>query len=326
MHSLSPGSTEAEKKNGSDSLNRLPNSADVEQVLANIQKDGYCVIKGLATPDLMGKIAKDMDPWIARTCYGKDEAVGTRTRRTGSLIARSPYGRKLIMEPLVLAAARRWLSHASAIQLNNAQILSVGPGAKGQPIHIDEHSWDFQVFDRPIMFNTIWALTEFTEANGATRIVPGSHTLPAGINYQYDETVPVTMDQGDVLLYSGKLYHGAGANTTSDKVRQGITITYVVGWLRQEENHYLGCPPEIARTLPDDLLRLMGYQIGSHGIGWFRDYEDPIAAVRDIPYEQIGYIEAVKRSLQAAGEDQAAVLFSQEQALADERKRENTRS
>lgn len=300
-------------------LNRLPKTAVVEEVMEKIHADGYCIVEGLAGDQLMDKMAQEMDPWVEKTCYGKDEIMGMRTRRTGSLIARSTYARKLIMDPLVLGACGNMLSRASTFQINNAQILSVGPGAQGQPIHIDEHTWDFQEFSEPIMCNTIWAMSEFTEEIGATRIIPGSHNLPAGIHYEYEDTIPAEMNRGDVMIYSGKMYHGAGANTTKDRVRQGVSITYIVGWLRQEMNQFLDCPMEIARTLPDDLLKVMGYQLGSHGLGWWRDYEDPLAAVRSLPYEQFAYMDAVRRALDARQETQAMVYLSQGEQLAEQR-------
>jgi ectoine hydroxylase-related dioxygenase (phytanoyl-CoA dioxygenase family) len=163
--------------------------------------------------------------------------------------------------------------------------------------------WDFYEFpqDYHVQCNTIWAMTDFTEANGATRIVPGSHKLPLGLNFKTEDTVPVVMNRGDMMVYSGKLYHGAGANTTKDLVRKGINITYAVGWVRQEENQYLACPPEVARSLPDELLAVMGYSLGANAVGYWRDTEDPLSAVRSMPYEQFVYVDTVRKSVREAG-------------------------
>jgi ectoine hydroxylase-related dioxygenase (phytanoyl-CoA dioxygenase family) len=86
------------------------------------------------------------------------------------------------------------------------------------------------------------------------------------------------MEKGSVLLYSGSVNHGGGANRT-DRVRIGINITYNLAWLRQEENQYLATPPEIAKTLPVELLRLMGYERGAYALGYIDDLRDPIEAV-----------------------------------------------
>jgi ectoine hydroxylase-related dioxygenase (phytanoyl-CoA dioxygenase family) len=130
-----------------------------------------------------------------------------------------------------------------------------------------------------VQCNTIWALTDFTAANGATRIVPGSHRLDDGLQLAEGDTEPAEMPAGSVLFYTGSLYHGAGANR-SDAVRAGINITYAVSWLRQEENQYLSCPAEIARELPDDLLRLMGYARGAYALGYVDDLRDPLEVLK----------------------------------------------
>jgi ectoine hydroxylase-related dioxygenase (phytanoyl-CoA dioxygenase family) len=86
------------------------------------------------------------------------------------------------------------------------------------------------------------------------------------------------MTRGSALFYTGKVYHGAGENR-SDKVRQAINITYAVGWVRQEENQYLTTPLEVARTLPEDLLKVMGYQMGCFAMGYVGDFEDPMTVL-----------------------------------------------
>jgi ectoine hydroxylase-related dioxygenase (phytanoyl-CoA dioxygenase family) len=82
-----------------------------------------------------------------------------------------------------------------------------------------------------------------------------------------------------VLLYTGSLYHGGGANH-SDSTRYGLNITYAVSWLRQEENQYLSVPFEIARTLDEPLLRLMGYARGAYALGYVDDLRDPLDVLR----------------------------------------------
>jgi ectoine hydroxylase-related dioxygenase (phytanoyl-CoA dioxygenase family) len=93
------------------------------------------------------------------------------------------------------------------------------------------------------------------------------------------DTIAAVMRRGSVLFYDGKVLHGGGANV-SDGVRRGVNITYAVGWVRQEENQYLACPPETARHLDDDLLRMMGYQEGAFALGYVGDQQDPLAVLR----------------------------------------------
>ena len=88
------------------------------------------------------------------------------------------------------------------------------------------------------------------------------------------------MRAGSVVLYTGAVYHGGGANTTPDQTRIGVNITYSRGWLRQEENQYLAVSRACAETLDEDLLRLMGYQKGAFALGYIDDLRDPISVVR----------------------------------------------
>jgi len=87
------------------------------------------------------------------------------------------------------------------------------------------------------------------------------------------------MPAGSVLFWLGGTLHGAGANV-SDESRDGIVPTYSAAWLRQEENQYLACPPEVARELPEDLARLAGYRRGAYALGYYGDLHDPFDAVR----------------------------------------------
>ena len=86
------------------------------------------------------------------------------------------------------------------------------------------------------------------------------------------------MPRGSVLLYVGSLYHGGGANS-SEASRRGINVGYTLSWLRQEENQYLACPPEVARDLPEEVARLAGYRRGAYALGYYGDLRDPIEAV-----------------------------------------------
>ncbi|MCV7359316.1 phytanoyl-CoA dioxygenase family protein [Mycolicibacterium fluoranthenivorans] len=261
----------------------LPNTATMEQITAALRADGFVIVDNLVPPELMDQIAEELDDYIDDTPNGRDDFVGRLTRRTGALIARSEASRELVMHPLVLSVAAEMLKKATAFQLHLTQIISVYPGETAQPLHRDELAWDFFPFpeDYDVQCNTIWAMTDFTVANGATRVVPGSHKVfdKQGSDYTEADEVRAVMPKGSVFFYTGKVYHSAAPNT-SDMVRQGINITYAVGWVRQEENQYLSTPLEIAKTLDDDLLKVMGYQMGGLAVGYVSDFLDPLSAVR----------------------------------------------
>jgi ectoine hydroxylase-related dioxygenase (phytanoyl-CoA dioxygenase family) len=219
-------------------------------------------------------------PWIEGSASGRDEYDGRHTRRTGMLIARCPTARTLAAHPLAVGVARHLLAQATTIQLHLTQIISIGPGESAQKLHRDQMAFDFFPFpaDYHVQCNTMWALTDFTAANGATQVIPDS----SGVDDAAGPAMPLhqaEMRRGSVLFYEGKVLHGGGANRSTTE-RRGVNITYAVGWVRQEENQYLACPPEIARTLDDDLLKLMGYQQGAFALGYVGDQQDPLSLLR----------------------------------------------
>ena len=259
----------------------LPNDSSAEEVAATVGRDGAAIVDDLAAPELLDRIHEELQPYFQATPEGPDSFSGRLTKRTGALVARSPSCRELVIHPLAVGAAKALLSQATNIQLHLTQAIAIGPGETAQPIHRDQWAFDFFPFPRgyDVQCNTIWALTDFTEENGATRVVPGSNMDEDGRAFEAEETEAAVMHRGSVLFYSGSVYHGGGANRSSS-TRIGLNITYNVAWLRQEENQYLSVPLQVAETLPTDLLRLMGYDRGAYALGYIDDLRDPIEAVR----------------------------------------------
>jgi len=256
---------------------RLSNTATGDEVAAALASEGCAIVERLVSPALLDRARGELDAHITATPFGPDDFTGRRTKRTGGLIARSTTCRELITHPLVLATVGNVLQHVTSFQLHLTQLIAIGPGEPGQPIHRDQWAFDFFPFPSgyEVQCNTIWAMTDFTAANGATRVIPGSNRHADRVEYTHDQCDAAEMPAGSVLFYTGALYHGGGANTSND-TRYGVNITYVVSWLRQEENQYLATPPEIARTLPEPLLRLMGYARGAYALGYVDDMRDPL--------------------------------------------------
>jgi ectoine hydroxylase-related dioxygenase (phytanoyl-CoA dioxygenase family) len=259
---------------------RFAATATPDELRAALAAEGCAVVEELAPRPLLERARQELQPWLDATPCGPDGFAGRRTRRTGGLVARSPTCRELVLHPLVLETVRGVLAHATSVQLHLTQVIAIGPGEPAQPIHRDQWAFDFFPFPSgyEVQCNTLWAMTDFTDANGATRLVPGSHRAADRLEFTNGETVPAEMPAGSVLFYTGSLYHGGGANR-SDAVRDGINLTYAVSWLRQEENQYLSVPAEIARTLPEPLLRLLGYARGAYALGYVDDLRDPLDAL-----------------------------------------------
>lgn len=263
-------------------VQHLPNTATVTEIVACVREHGHVVIDQLAPTETMDRIQAELQPYFDSTAYGHLPELGFNTQRTGSLIARSPAVRELIMEKTYLGAAKELLSHANSMQLALTEVNSLSPGAQAQFLHQDEVLYDNFPFpaDYEIFLNSLWALTDSTEAMGATRVVPGSHTAGAGAIYSHEDSIPVEMSRGSVLLFSSKLYHGGGENR-SNQIRRMIDIGFSVGWVRQVENQYLSCPIEIARTLPEELQKVMGYE-STGGYGFIGDRKNAFSVLQQV--------------------------------------------
>ncbi len=275
-------------------LEHLPADSLAETVSEILKRDGAVIVDNLVEPQAMDAIVAELQPWFDATPFGPDSFSGRRTKRTGGLVARSPLCRDIVMHPLVLAVSGKLLDHSHSFQLHLTQAIAIGAGEPAQTIHRDQWAFDFFPFPRgyDVQCNTLWAMTDFTEENGATRVIPGSNLFDDKLKFQSEDTVPAEMRKGSVLLYSGSVYHGGGANR-STATRIGLNITYNVSWLRQEENQYLSVPLEIARTLPVELLRLIGYQRGAYALGYVDDLRDPIEVVRpDLKKLGLGDLQA----------------------------------
>ena len=261
-------------------LHHLPADTPVAEVSEFLRRWGYAIVDDVVDQATLDRLETEALPYIDRSAHGRDEYDGQHTRRTGALIARCPTARELVMHPTVVGTVRHFLSHVTAVQLHLTQIISIEPGETQQKLHRDQMAFDFFPFpdDYHVQCNTMWALTDFTVENGATHVIPGTSAVPEedGLRMPGGQAA---MRRGSVLFYDGKVLHGGGANR-STSVRRGVNITYSVGWVRQEENQFLACPPETARTLDDDLLRMMGYQQGAFAMGYVGDQQDPLSFLR----------------------------------------------
>jgi len=279
-------------------LDHFAPDADPADVAAHLRLHGYAIVDDVFDRATMDRLDAEAQPFIDASPTGDDPYDGRFTRRTGALIARCPTSRELVMHPTVVGTVRSFLDHVSAVQLHLTQIISIEPGESAQKLHRDQMAFDLFPFpdDYHVQCNTMWALTDFTIENGGTQMVPGSSAVPEAAAASMPAG-QVTMRRGSVLFYDGKVLHGGGANR-SDQVRRGVNITYAVGWVRQEENQFLACPPEVARTLDDDLLRMMGYAEGAFALGYVGDQLDPLSVLRGTPRR--------KQSIAEHGESSAA--------------------
>lgn len=289
-------------------LQTLPATSTTQELLAVISRDGAAIIEGVLNKSQLQQFRTELDPFMESTSSGQDDFTGRSTTRTGALVARSAMAREMVMHPLITAAANEFLApYCQRIQLHLTQIIRLKPGQGKQVIHRDRWAWGQYMKSIEPQFNTIWAITDFTEENGATQVVPGSIDWPDDRKSEPEEICQAVMPAGSVLVYTGSVFHGGGENLSqSDRI--GANLTYTLGWLRQEENQYLSCPPEVARQYSPELQDMLGYTMGQYAMGYFSppttapgespECVTPAFAVRDVPEEALGGAELLSNALQ----------------------------
>ncbi|MHA6332645.1 phytanoyl-CoA dioxygenase family protein [Qipengyuania sp. CAU 1752] len=251
-------------------LAHLPTNVSGETIAQALRKDGACIIDAAMAAGQLSRLKSEIMPYVEATDMGKDDFTGRRTTRTGALVARSHTCRELVMDERLIGACENFLKpFCDAFQLHLTQLIRIFPQQGAQPLHRDRLAWGgYLPATLEPQLNTIWAVTDFTIENGATRVVPGSNHWEPDRQADEDEIAYAEMEAGSVLVYSGSVIHSGGRND-SDADRMGLNLTYCLGWLRQEENQYLSCPPDIAGDFLPELQALLGYAMGSYALGYF---------------------------------------------------------
>ena len=240
-----------------------------------VAEGGYTVIPGVLAPDEADAVADDLRRLEAElTVVPADNSFeGRHTVRIYNLLARGPLYEAIPVHPEVLPVVEAVLDAGCLV--SSLSSIGIDPGENAQPLHADDQLIPLPKPHPPTVCNTMWALTDFTDANGATRLVPGSHLADHSPSYgQAYDTIPAEMAKGDVLVWHGSLWHGGGANRT-DHRRVGIAMNYCAGYIRQQENQQLGLDPALVATFPRRLQRLVGYSVYNGLIGHI-DKHDPI--------------------------------------------------
>lgn len=235
---------------------------EIERRCAEIEDQGYTVVEGAIEPELTAELVA-VTRGIARETGivpKRTLAEGFATLRNYNLLAKHPLYAKMPVHPSVLPIVERVLGRDCL--LSGTTVMDVGPGEKAQALHPDDLVIGVPRPHAPLMVTTLWALTDFTDENGATRLVPGTHKLDHGPDYSktYD-TIPCEMPAGSVLILNASLWHSAGENRTTDQWRLGSNIQYCSGFIRTQQNHYLGIPRETMLGFPERLRELLGLSL-----------------------------------------------------------------
>jgi ectoine hydroxylase-related dioxygenase (phytanoyl-CoA dioxygenase family) len=244
-------------------------SEPVADLQASLRASGGVIVEGFLDDETLKRFNDELDPLIAGLRPDRgflnpalEWFFGKQTRHLTAVASHSRvFVDDVLVHPLLLGLCDAVLGPSCArYQLNLAHVLDRGPGAEAQFLHRDELVWVHMPKPHPeLQVASMIALVDFTRENGATVIAPGSHRWPAERQAEPGELACAEMPAGSAVVYLGSTIHGGGANTTEDVWRRGMHLSYVLGWLRTEENHYLATPPDVARELPRAAQELLGY-------------------------------------------------------------------
>jgi ectoine hydroxylase-related dioxygenase (phytanoyl-CoA dioxygenase family) len=260
----------------------------IEEILQILDDDAGLIIDNFLDEDGLERIKSDLKPYLNVTKNGQDEFTGYKTKRVGALMARSKTCQDLALNTFINQMADSFLGpHCESYQLHFTSAIQIGPGESSQILHRDRGVWGGYI-PRKIetQFSTVWAINDFTKENGATQVVPGSHKWHKDRQPLPEEIAYAEMQAGSVFIYTGSVLHGGGTNNT-DEPRLGVFLHYAPSWLRQEENQYLSCPPEVAKDFSPELRSLIGYSKGGYVLGFFTDPEDKEGKLESVSPEKI---------------------------------------
>ena len=241
-------------------------------VAATLLQEGGVIVRNLAAGDLIDKINQDLrEPLDSKGHEFENDFNGYKTRRLGTVLGLSRSSAELLTNSLALEVADAVLKrHCDNYQVGSMTAIEIHPGETPQILHRDGDFYPIAIPGVEFQMQAMWALSDFTEENGATRVVTDRDVLKGVKNADteafenIDESTvsQAVMPKGSVLFWLQSTIHGGWANTASTP-RSGLFISYCLGWLRQEDNQYLLMPREVAESFPENVSRLLGYQ--AHG-------------------------------------------------------------
>ena len=280
-------------------LTRLPGSASLDSVIAVIERDGGVVVEDYLPAATIAELKSHLLPEIEARAVGRDDFSGFRTRRMSALFAKSRRVVDVVTHPLLRGAAEHFVngpvvygsgeyarSVRPGLRVGASQLIQIGPGEGAQPLHRDHWAmlWRYPDYGRQVRVQVMLAIDDFTEENGATQVVPGSHTWSEERLADPSEAVSAAMNAGAALLFLGSTHHGGGANRTADRYRTGLTTGLDSAAVRQEENMYLALSSDVVRSYPEEIQRLLGWSYTPETYtGWVEidgEMADPIRLLR----------------------------------------------
>jgi hypothetical protein len=238
------------------SIGATVDPAIVDADIKSLDRDGYIVLPNLLTPDECGNIRTEITSLLGPA--GRNTFEGKRTQRVYSVLEKTRACDRLVDHPRILALLDRLF--LPNYLLSQLQVINILPGEQAQLLHHDDGFYPIPRPRPPLSAATMWAIGPFTETNGGTVILPGSHNWDSRNPTESDPRIITRMPPGSCVFYLGTLWHGGGANHTPNP-RLAITAQYCEPWLRPQEAYTLSTTHQTAQTVSEDIRRMLGYSI-----------------------------------------------------------------
>ncbi len=257
-----------------DQSNVTIDGLDIGAVVGTIRKQGYAVVENFLTQQNIATIRSAFESDVPIT---EMRAIGTETGRTWrahNLLAKTRIADSVFLDSRLRAIVDGVIGRYN--QINITTLFNTLPGETKQFLHQDDGLWPIPRPHPSFLCNALIAFDDFTQDNGATHLVPYSHTWTGAVD-QSIEPIQIEMKSGSMVLWEGGMWHGGGANVTRDQERMGFFISHQVSYLRPQEIQLLAIPPQVVRQMPRKLRRLLGY----HPFGIGVDGRDPLDVLED---------------------------------------------
>jgi len=257
----------------------------LESCFEELDTNGYVIFERVLDEEAIARQIEALETWLSKDVRGRNNFEGADSNRIYGMLAKDPVFSELVSHPLQLVFGERELG--ASMLLYACLAINLLPGETAQPWHFDDSHCNLPRPRAPLSMSTFWSLTETTEENGATEIIPGSHLWgnerPDGASNPDDfrtgktdkqdgdgdlsEAIKVTMPPGSLMIAKGTLWHRGGANRSNDR-RLIVTPQFCMGWCRPLEQQLLAVPPEKAAKLPPRVQELLGYSIHQPFMGY----------------------------------------------------------
>jgi ectoine hydroxylase-related dioxygenase (phytanoyl-CoA dioxygenase family) len=251
----------AEKPHSND----LPGTLDMAEIQRKLEEDGYAIVPDVIGPEELASVREALDRAAA-----EDEAAGNPQRygpeksnwRVWALLNRGEEFIRLGMNPVALRIVRDLLGYEE-ILLSSISANVTGPGGDREigRLHTDQNFLP-EGFAYKAVSNVTFFLDDFTEENGGTIYVPGSHRLRERPDFSVlAPSAPAQFvgKAGSIAVWDGRLHHGTGLNRTKDQQRRGIIATFFAPYLRSQENWFETLDRRLLDKFPG-LAELIGFK------------------------------------------------------------------